>query len=89
MYNNMTFDKRVMVGTTAIGYTFVPAIPGYGARLYVQRGFGVATALIKGLNALSIWGGYDKDGENFVSWELPKELTEEILVKFMREMLNN
>lgn len=81
----MTFENKLSADT--VGYTFVPAIPGYGSRLYLQRGMGMAPKLFIGLNALSIWGGYDKDGENFVSWEFDKTITEKVLVHFINNLL--
>lgn len=84
----ITFANQLEIGNAqTIGYTYVPSIPGYGSRLYLQRGYGVATGLITALNKLSNWGGIDKDGENFVSWEFPKYIDEEFLGNVIREFL--
>jgi hypothetical protein len=78
----MNFTEFFNVGTVYLGYEIVAAIPGYGKRLYVQR-LKLTNEHYKVFNALSLWGGYDKSDETFVSWEFGDSVSNEVILKLL------
>lgn len=64
----------------------------YGHRLWVHTGESIkchGIPAIPGrevLDALSMWGGSDKSGKNFMSWELPGDLSVSYLIHVLSHL---
>lgn len=59
----MTVNSKIL-------FCVLQAIPGYGARIFIQKSIR-GTSIEDFLKAASCWGGADKELKNYTSYEIP------------------